>query len=185
MWLDKIEGDNLRVLADAPIKPLIAEVEALESVIQWTDYGHKGKQAGLQYREGEDPWTSAVGKMRMNEREYGKLNPAIEGTLLAGLIERYEMFRARLMWVGPYACYSMHRDTTMRIHVPIITNPSCFFAFSDAPPIFIPAGWAYKVDTRKFHTFMNCSDKPRLHLVGAILDSNYRPPNMPSNTAIS
>lgn len=183
VWLDKIEGDYLRVLADTPIKPLIAEIEGLEEVIKWTDYGHKGKQAGLQFRGNEDPWTSAVGKMQQPEREYNQLNPAIKGTILEGLINRFELFRARLMWVGPYACYSMHRDLTMRIHIPIITNPACYFVFNDAAPIFIPAGWAYKVDTTKFHTFMNCSDKPRLHLVGAILDSNYNPRN--TNTSIS
>ena len=176
VWLDKIEGDSLRVLADTPIKPLVAEVESLKDVIKWTEFGHKGKQAGLQHREGEDPWTSAVGRMDKREHEYKHLNPAIEGTMLAGLIERFELFRARLMWVGPYACYSMHRDMSMRIHIPIITNPSNFFVFHDASPIHIPAGWAYKVDTTKFHTFMNCSDKPRLHLVGVILDSKYKPP---------
>jgi len=183
IWLDKIQGDWLRVLADTPIKPLIAEVEALEEVIKWTEFGHKGKQAGLQYREGEDHWTSAVGRMQQREHEYKHLNPAIKGTLLAGLIERFELFRARLMWVGPYACYSMHRDMTMRIHIPIISNPACYFVFNDSAPIHIPAGWAYKVDTTRFHTFMNCSDKPRLHLVGAILDSHYKPPRDPSHPA--
>jgi aspartyl/asparaginyl beta-hydroxylase (cupin superfamily) len=79
----------------------------------------------------------------------------------------------------------MHRDSTMRIHIPIITNPSNFFVFQDAAPIYIPAGWAYKIDTTNFHTFMNCSDKPRLHLVGAILDSKYKPPNIPAYSSIS
>lgn len=185
LWLDEIKGDNLRVLADTPITPLIEEVEALKDVIKWTEFGHKGKQAGLQYREGEDPWTSAVGRMKQPEHEYKHLNPDIKGTMLAGLIERFELFRARLMWVGPYACYSMHRDSTMRIHIPIITNPSNFFVFQDSAPIFIPAGWSYKVDTTKFHTFMNCSDKPRLHLVGVILDSKYKPPNIPAYSSIS
>lgn len=184
-WLDKIEGDWLRVLSDTPIKPLIEEIQSLEEVIKWTDYGHKGKQAGLQYKDGEDQWTSAVGRMKQPEIEYNRLNPAIEGTLLEGLIKRFEMFRARLMWVGPYACYSMHRDTTMRIHIPIITNPACYFVFSDSTPIHIPAGWSYKVDTTKFHTFMNCSDKPRLHLVGAILDSKYVSRNTSIQQSIS
>ena len=185
VWLDKIKGDNLRVLAEAPIKPLIAEVESLNDVIKWTEFGHKGKQAGLQYRGGEDPWTSAVGRMQQPEHEYKHLNPAIKGTMLEGLIERYELFRARLMWVGPYACYSMHRDMTMRIHIPIITNPSNFFVFQDSAPVHIPAGWSYKIDTTNFHTFMNCSDKPRLHLVGIILDSKYKPPNIPAYSSIS
>ena len=72
------------------------------------------------------------------------------------------------MWIGPYACYSIHKDDTPRIHVPIITNPECYFVFKQGLLSHLPAGSVYWVDTTKFHTFMNCSDTPRLHIVGIV-----------------
>jgi hypothetical protein len=163
-WLDKIQGDNLRVLTDTPIKPLIAEIASLEEVIKWTEYGHKGKQTGLQYQEGEDPWTSAVGRMKQPEAQYKYLNPAIKGTILEGLIERFEMFRARLMWVGPYACYSMHRDSTMRIHIPIITHPECKYIIEDIEYHWEP-GKVYEFDNTRMHGVDNRNDQWRVHLM--------------------
>jgi hypothetical protein len=161
---------RIKPLAPAPITPVIEELEKLENIIQWTEYGHKGRQTGVQYRQGEDVWTSAVGKPQRPEHQYTLLNPAFEGTLIAGLIEKYQMFRTRLMWVNPMSCYSMHRDSTLRIHIPLISNPSCYFVFLENRPQYLPPGYAYKVDTREYHTVINCSDKPRLHLVGCVFD---------------
>ncbi len=174
IFIDKIANDQImriKPLSPTPVKPLIEEIENLKDIIQWTESGHKGKQTGIQYRAGEDPWTSAVGKNKGRpEYQYNLLNPAFKGTIIEGLVQRYEMFRARLMWVNPMSCYSMHRDSTFRIHIPIITNPACYFAFLESKPHHLPAGHAYKVDTRDYHSFMNCSEEPRLHLVGCILN---------------
>jgi Aspartyl/Asparaginyl beta-hydroxylase len=172
-FIDKIAHDKhirIRPLDMTPIKPLQEEVERLNEVIVWTEYTHKGKQAGVQYRDGEDPWTSAVGRKQRPEYQYNLLNPAFKGTLIEGLIEKYQLFRTRLMWVNPMSCYSMHRDSTRRIHIPIVTNPGCYFVFLENPPHYLPPGYAYLTDTREYHTFMNCSEEPRLHLVGCVLD---------------
>lgn len=193
LWLDQIKSNNVQVLADIPIMQLITEVESLKDVIKWNTAeagqlrwpdaaessaaespgksAYKGKQACLQHSEGEDPWTSGITCVQQFAHECKYLNPAIEGTVLAGLIERFKLFRTKLLYMEPYSCYAMHRDITMRIHIPIITNPSNFFVFKDTAPIHIPAGWSYKVNTTQFHTFINCSNRPRIHLVGTILDS--------------
>jgi hypothetical protein len=174
IFIDKIANDQvmrIRPLSPTPIKPLIEEIENLKDIIQWTESGHKGKQTGIQYRAGEDPWTSAVGRNSGRpEHQYNLLNPAFKGTLIEGLVQKYEMFRARLMWLNPMSCYSMHRDSTFRIHIPIVTNPGCYFVFLENKPHHIPAGHAYKIDTREYHSFMNCSEEPRLHLVGCVLN---------------
>jgi hypothetical protein len=158
----------IKVLEKIDIKSLLYCYIQLESSFLWTNFGHKGRQAGLQYKDGEDPWTSAVGKSLGNELLYSNLNPAFENTEFQKIIEKYNLKKTRLMWVGPYACYSMHQDETPRIHIPLITNENCYFVFKQGIIQHLELGKAVWVDTRKKHTFMNCSDKQRLHLVGAV-----------------
>lgn len=136
--------------------------------IVWTDYGPKGKQTGLQFKDNEDPWTSAVGKCTGEELTYQNINPAFKGTIFEDLINKYNLFRTRLMWVNPYACYSMHTDQNPRIHIPLITNANCYFVFQSGTISNLKENFVWWVDTRKMHTFMNCSDLPRLHLVGVV-----------------
>ncbi len=173
-YLDQIAHDKhvrIRPLNPAPFRTLAEEIEKLKDIIVWTESGKKGKQTGIQFRLGEDPWTSAVGRNNGRpDHQYNQLNPAFAGTMIEGLISQYQMFRTRLMWLSPMSCYSMHRDSSPRIHIPIVTNPGCYFAFLENPPHYMPPGYAYKVDTTAYHTAMNCSEEPRLHLVGCILD---------------
>lgn len=145
---------------------LIKEYFDIEKNIVWTDYGHKGRQTGLQYKDEEDPWTSAVGIGKIQQNDYIKLNPAFLGTSFKIIIEKYNLKRTRLMWVNAFACYSLHHDDTERLHVPLVTNPDCLFIFQDHVPFHLPIGQIYKVDATKRHSFANFSDKPRLHLVG-------------------
>jgi len=150
---------------------LVTVYENLEADIQWTDYGNKGRQTSLQYRLGEDPWTSSVGKNQGIEVEYIHLNPFFKNTQFEEIIAKYKLLRSRLMWVNPFSCYSIHIDRTPRVHVPLITNPSCYFILnpkSDPVIRHLPTDSVYWVDTRRPHTFINCSDKPRLHLVGVV-----------------
>lgn len=158
----------IKLLESVNVDTILKSYYSLESAIQWTEYGVKSKQAGLQYKDGGDPWASAVGKSQGQELTYNNLNPLFKDTIFETLIARYNLKRSRLLWVYPWACYSMHRDTTPRIHIPLITNTECYFVFKDDGVSHMPAGCAYWVDTRKRHTFMNCSDQFRLHLVGVV-----------------
>jgi hypothetical protein len=158
----------IRIIESIDVTPILASYSLLESSIQWTDYGHKGKQTGLQYKDSEDPWLSAVGKSQGDELTYTDLNPFFKNTVFAEIITKYNFKRTRLMWVGPYACYSMHKDETPRIHIPLITNPECYFLFRSGQLTNLKTGYAWWVDTTKPHTFINCSDQHRLHLVGVV-----------------
>jgi len=158
----------IKILSPVDVQPILTEYENLEKRIQWTDYGHKGKQTGLQYQTNEDPWTSAVGKWRGNELAFINLNPFFKNTIFESLINEFKLARSRLMWVGPFACYSMHKDTTARIHIPLITNQECYFVFKQGLISHLSLGNAYWVDTTVPHTFMNCYETPRLHLVGVV-----------------
>lgn len=157
----------IKTLKSIDSDKILEVYNSLESNIQWSDYGYKGRQTGLQYKEGDDPWTSAVGKHQGdNETRYNLLNPYYKDTIFEEIIKEYDLVRTRLMWISPFACYSMHTDATKRIHIPLVTNPECYFVFKSGIVSHLPAGSIYSVDTRLDHTFMNSSEKPRLHLVG-------------------
>jgi hypothetical protein len=158
----------IKVLEPIDITDILNSYNSLESEIQWTDMGHKGKQAGLQYKENEDPWTSAVGRSKGNDLLCNIINPIFKNTVFEEIINKYNFKRTRVLWVGPYACYSIHHDETPRIHIPLITNPGCLFLFRYGIPEHMPTGFVYWADTRKDHTFINCSDQHRLHLVGTV-----------------
>jgi hypothetical protein len=148
--------------------PILIEYLKMEKNIIWTNYGHKGKQCGIQYKESEDPWVSAVGKNRGHELDCTQLNPFFKGSIFESIINEYNIKRARLMWSGPFSCYSMHVDSSPRLHIPLVTNKNCYFLFKNSAPEHMPTGFLYWVDTRKAHTFINCSEKPRLHFIGLV-----------------
>lgn len=158
----------IKLLEKVDITAILDTYNNIEKDIVWTEFGHKGKQTGLQYRDNDDPWISSIGKSKGNELSYETVNPFFKNTIFEKLINQYNLKRTRLMWVSPYACYSMHEDLTPRVHIPIITNPECYFVFRKGSIVNLSQGVAWWVDTRESHTFMNCSNMPRLHLVGAV-----------------
>ena len=157
----------IKILSSYNIEPLIISYNKLEKDIVWTDYNGK-KQAGLQFKKNEDPWASAVGTSKGDELAYTNLNPFFKDTIFEDLINQYKLTRTRLIWTGPRTCYSMHKDTTPRIHIPMITNPECYFVFKIGIIQHMPVGSVYWTNTVNLHTFMNCSTKPRLHLIGVV-----------------
>jgi hypothetical protein len=183
----------IKILKNIDITDILAEYHRIESNIVWTSSGHKGKQAGLQYKpDSADPWieqtainpktnqpwtknewTSAVGRNQGMELEYNLLNPFFKGTIFEELINEYKLTRTRFMWVNHMSCYSIHKDSTPRVHIPLITNPECYFVFKQdtiAQLHYMSVGSVYWADTRQPHTFMNCSEEPRLHIVGVVAE---------------
>ena len=158
----------IRILNKIDNLSLLNAYYALEQNINWTNFGHSGKQLGLQFKDNEDHWTSAVGPSSGNELLSCNLNPFFKGTVFEDIINEYNLYKTRLMWVGSKTCYSMHRDETPRIHIPIITHPDCYFVFRTGMLQHLSTDNVWWVDTTKTHTFINCSDKNRLHLVGAV-----------------
>lgn len=160
--------DFIKIIEPIDIAPILEYYHSIESEIKWTDYGKKGKQAGIQYLSGQDPWSGAVGRSQGRELEYDQLNPYFSGTIFEQLINRYNFKRTRLIWVGSMSCYSMHVDSTPRVHIPLITNSDCYFVFKNLVPVHLAHGSVWYTNTILPHTFINCSEHPRLHLVGAI-----------------
>jgi hypothetical protein len=160
------------IIQSVDAKSILDEYNKLESGIVWSDYGQGSRQCGLQFTDDEDPWKSAVGKTRLpSENSFSNLNPYFKNTIFETIIDEYNLKRTRLMWIGPFKCYSLHYDLTARIHIPLVTDPNCFFVFKNdkSNNVFhLPTGSAYWVDTTQTHTFINCSNTFRLHLVGAL-----------------
>ena len=160
----------VKTLNSIDIAPILDCYNKLAEKIVWNQYNIDGsKQCGLQYRVDEDQWTSAVGRRpSIIETEFSFINDCFKNTIFEDLIKEYNLYRTRLMWVGNFKCYSMHRDSTARIHIPLITNPDSYFVFKDTGLHHLESGYVHWTDTTKLHTFMNCSREPRLHLVGVI-----------------
>lgn len=135
--------------------------------INWIDFGHQ-RQSGLQYKEGDDIWSSAVGKSKGEENSYDCINPIIQGTIFEHVINNYKLKRSRFMMLANKATYSMHRDNSPRIHIPILTNDQCFFIFKSGGVFNLRPGNIYEVDTTQEHTAINCSEQWRLHFVGVL-----------------
>jgi hypothetical protein len=140
-------------------------------------------QLGLQVQDPNDQnidsWYDSVGRINkpnkmIIEPAYKHINPKLKG----GAIDRwlhdhneFRIVRLRLMYMNPRSCYSIHSDPYPRIHLPVITNPQCLMIWPFENIIeHLPAnGSSFFVDTTKKHTFINCSEVPRIHLVGVVL----------------
>lgn len=148
----------------------IAEAQAL-----YYDYeGNPDGQVAIQNNQiGTTDWRAGIGKSVAKtldwEHQFCYLQSELVGTAIDDYLKwlAVPVFRTRIMLTRSKTCYSIHRDYSPRLHLPIITNTQCNFVFADpARLIHMPAdGRTYWVDTRIKHTFMNGSLDPRLHLV--------------------
>ncbi len=79
---------------------------------------------------------------------------------------RNKIGRARLMRMKPKSCLTYHKDdSTVRVHVPIITNEACFFINNDIVGKMHKEGCVYLYDVASKHTAVNASREDRVHLV--------------------
>lgn len=84
------------------------------------------------------------------------------------ILKENKVHRARVMRMKPKTCYTYHQDWTKRLHIPLITNDSCFLIV-DKEVMNLPAdGSIYIIDTTKFHTAVNASLEERIHIVGCL-----------------
>ena len=86
------------------------------------------------------------------------------------IIKNLGMYRTRIMNLSPKTCYTYHRDYTQRMHIPLITNDSCFFVIDDEVSRYPADGSHYLINTTKRHTFVNASMEHRIHIVGCVDD---------------
>lgn len=122
---------------------------------------------------GSEDWLAGVGSMpNQDESDFLDLHPSLKGSWWEYFFKSlpWTVYRTRIMHMPGKTCYSIHKDTSPRLHIAIDTNDQCKFIFADAPEIIhIPAdSYVYWVDTRHNHTAMNGSNDYRIHLVMCI-----------------
>lgn len=124
------------------------------------------------YLQGTDPTMDPLEPTRgsnylhvdKNELEYAV--PLFNMPYINALVKHFDVVRTRVMIVKPKTCYSYHRDTTKRLHIPVVSNEHCFLLV-DKQAVHLPVGGIYIVDTTQEHTALNASSRARIHIVGA------------------
>jgi hypothetical protein len=87
------------------------------------------------------------------------------------LLERYKMYRSRVLILDPKKCYSYHQDPSFRIHIPVVTNPNSWLLI-DEEVYKLNVGKAYLTNTKLKHTAINADNEKRIHIVGCTKDSD-------------
>jgi len=145
---------------------LVSEVQELIARV-----GFANNQLICQGRSSDtEDWHLGTGSIyeleHKDEDSYSNIFPSLEGTLIAKYIKRYGGFRTRIMNMNPRHCYSVHRDPTPRVHIPIVTNRECWMIWPfNKECERMPVGNAYWTDTTKHHTFINSGLEDRIHMV--------------------
>ena len=60
-------------------------------------------------------------------------------------------------------CDRHDSDCEIRVHIPIVTNPSCVF-ISDNHAFHMAAGWVWEINPSKMHCTGNGGETERVHL---------------------
>lgn len=142
---------------------------------------HPDGQLSVQ-TDGSEDLHNSVGSTKGRSHDWEKSFNAIHPLFKETLMEDYfnwlgvPVYRARVMCAREKSSYSMHRDHSPRLHLPLKTNKQCYFLLAEqrddsfqnlsASMHHLPAdGRTTWVDTRNIHTFINGSTDYRLHLV--------------------
>lgn len=73
--------------------------------------------------------------------------------------------------VQPNTAYNWHVDVgQLCYHIPLITNPGCWFVYEHRSFTMPADGSVYIVNNGKPHTFVNAGTEPRVHLTFEVLD---------------
>lgn len=120
-----------------------------------------------------EDWSTGTGKLKylkeQDERKYQHIQPSLRGGAIDKLLSNTPLpvFRTRLMKVESKRCYSLHNDLTCRLHLALTTNESAMFLFPTQEKFYhIPVDrYVHLVDTREIHSFVNCGDEDRVHIV--------------------
>lgn len=124
---------------------------------------------------------------------HGYLLEIIEKIKSLGLSPR----RARIIKLAAGLESVWHRDSpentyAVRLHVPIITNPHCFFETETERAHLTADGSAYFLHVNRMHRVVNGGTEDRYHLVMNIVDKNgvtkhhrWTPSNLNTQTTIT
>lgn len=128
----------------------------------------------IQLENGETKMHVPEREYKPSEQEFKYFNPKFADTVFAEIYDiltsHYVLGRVRLMQSKPKTCLTWHKDTSMRIHLPIKTNPGCQMVIENQVQ-HMPAGTWWLTNTTVPHTAFNASTESRIHLVAVVLDT--------------
>lgn len=106
-----------------------------------------------------------------SETDFNVVHETFKNTEYERIITDFKLVRSRLMILVQSTNYSLHRDHSCRLHIPIKTNSNCLFFFPEHNKHFhLEEGKIYKVNTKENHTFINLSGEPRIHFIGCMYE---------------
>jgi hypothetical protein len=81
------------------------------------------------------------------------------------LRESFDFTHVSYRLVMPNTCYNWHHDPgEVCYHIPLITNPGCWFVYENRSFHMPVNNSVYIVNNGRKHTFVNAGNEPRLHL---------------------
>jgi hypothetical protein len=158
------------------IKSTIPDITLLPEFQTW-------QQLSVTHSQTDSGWFSSVGPLFNYDlnvfdrftHDFAILNQHFHGTYMEtvidavkaqAVIDNVNIGRIRFMYLQPKTCYTLHRDVEeFRYHIPIDTNPRCFFVNADKIERMVTVGRLYRFKTNEMHTAVNASDQTRIHLV--------------------
>jgi hypothetical protein len=103
------------------------------------------------------------------EKQYTVLQPELKGSVLEYYINKHNLYRTRIMVMHPRSCYSVHRDPSIRVHIPITPNKDSWMIWPYLNQCHnLQEGNIYTVNTTELHSFFNGNDQIRIHIVSSI-----------------
>lgn len=123
---------------------------------------------------GSTDWNQSCGWLAKGNTEqmFSQIHEQLKGSEIHKYLEwlPFPVFRTRIMVMTPGRQYSIHKDPSRRLHLPLTTNPEARFIFTEERlNIHMPAdGHIHVVDTRKMHTAVNNGSDVRIHIVSVI-----------------
>jgi hypothetical protein len=117
-------------------------------------------------------YDSKLNQFIKREHDFEFLNTLLEGTYTSEVINHLRELiplkfgRIRFMRLPSRSCYSVHRDDSYRLHLPLLTDRECYMCFFPGGLFHLnSSGRVYLTNTMLQHTAMNCSAQDRIHLV--------------------
>jgi len=156
----------------------IDKLEQHVSLIQNNPLYYRFSGISIQHRQGIfSPWDQVDGleSLRLygncTEKDFNVVQKSFKNTEYERIINDFGLIRSRVMFLEGKNNYSIHKDKSWRLHIPIETNDTCMFYFPDHKKHFyLEEGKIYKVNTTERHTFMNTGNEQRIHFIGCLYD---------------
>lgn len=115
-------------------------------------------QICLTHAPGEQDWFKGTGPL-MTCRNFTEMNSYFIGSYFQNVLDTlkkdYSIGRVRLMLLPGQKCFSIHADSTKRIHLPLTTNENCMMIVDNEVKHMPADGGVWLTNTTRPHTALN------------------------------